>query len=109
MGARNYAFFFSLVVTGTCQMLYQTLTGVLYMTLWRGGAAAAPDRFSYTLCIFFAFTYIILSYTMQWEKCGVVLHVDFVLQLCIPGFDTCVRVFDGVSPLSVAVGAGWHL
>ena len=46
VGTRNYVPFFSLVVTGTCQMLYQSVLGGLYMTLWRGDTAAVPDRYN---------------------------------------------------------------
>jgi hypothetical protein len=44
VGARNYVYFFALVVTGAAQMLYQTAIGVMYMTLWRDDAEAIPDR-----------------------------------------------------------------
>jgi hypothetical protein len=47
VGSRNYVYFFSLVVTGTCQMLYQSLLGVFYMTLWRDVTPPVPDRSVY--------------------------------------------------------------
>lgn len=44
VGARNYVYFFALVVAGTSQMCYQSLLGVLYMTLWRDESPSVPDR-----------------------------------------------------------------
>lgn len=43
IGNRNYVHFFTLVVTGTAQMTYQSSICILYMSVWRQRAGAIPD------------------------------------------------------------------